>query len=95
MRGTEHAADQYAKKLGYSYELVEYLDVYERPLDGATHSGAAARTRSPSRGSAACSDNRVKGIGPRRSRGCATCTWPNVRSLLKDGSTRAARASPT
>jgi len=32
----EHAADRYAKRLGYSFELVEYLDVYERPLDGAT-----------------------------------------------------------
>jgi Zn-dependent protease with chaperone function len=36
LRRAEHAADQCAKKLGYSYELVEYLDVYERPLDGAT-----------------------------------------------------------
>lgn len=36
LRQAEHAADRYAKKLGYSYELVEYLDVYERPLDGAT-----------------------------------------------------------
>jgi Zn-dependent protease with chaperone function len=36
LRRGEHAADRYAKKLGYSYELVEYLDVYERPLDGAT-----------------------------------------------------------
>jgi Zn-dependent protease with chaperone function len=36
LRRGEHAADRYAKKLGYAYELVEYLDVYERPLDGAT-----------------------------------------------------------
>lgn len=36
LRRAEHTADQYAKKLGYSYELAEYLDVYERPLDGAT-----------------------------------------------------------
>jgi Zn-dependent protease with chaperone function len=36
LRRAEHAADHYAKKLGYSYELVEYLDVYERPLDGAS-----------------------------------------------------------
>ena len=36
LRRGEHAADRYAKHLGYSYELVEYLDVYERPLDGAT-----------------------------------------------------------
>lgn len=36
LRRSEHAADRYAKKLGYSYELAEYLDVYERPLDGAS-----------------------------------------------------------
>ncbi len=36
LRRAEHAADRYAKKLGYSYELVEYLDVYERSLDGAS-----------------------------------------------------------
>lgn len=36
LRRAEHAADRYAKQLGYSYELVEYLDIYERPLDGAT-----------------------------------------------------------
>ena len=36
LRRGEHAADRHARKLGYSYELVEYLDVYERPLDGAT-----------------------------------------------------------
>lgn len=36
LRRAEHAADRYAKKLGYSYELVEYLNVYERPIDGAT-----------------------------------------------------------
>ncbi len=35
-RRAEHTADRYAKRLGYSYELVEYLDVYERPFDGAT-----------------------------------------------------------
>lgn len=35
-RRAELAADRYAKELGYSFELVEYLDVYERPLDGAT-----------------------------------------------------------
>lgn len=35
LRRGEHLADRYAKRLGYSYELVEYLDVYERPLDGA------------------------------------------------------------
>ena len=35
-RHGEHAADRYATKLGYSVELAEYLDVYERPLDGAT-----------------------------------------------------------
>jgi len=35
-RHGEHAADRCAKKLGYSFELAEYLDVYERPLDGAT-----------------------------------------------------------
>ncbi len=36
LRRAEHAGDRYANRLGYSYELVEYLDVYERPLDGAT-----------------------------------------------------------
>lgn len=36
LRRVEHAADRYAKRFGYSFELVEYLDVYERPLDGAT-----------------------------------------------------------
>ena len=36
LRHGEHSADRYAKKLGYAFELVEYLDVYERPLDGAT-----------------------------------------------------------
>ena len=36
LRRAEHAADGYAKQLGYSYELVEYLDVHERPIDGAT-----------------------------------------------------------
>ncbi|NOY54376.1 MAG: M48 family metalloprotease [Actinobacteria bacterium] len=35
-RRGEHAADRYAKRLGHSFELAEYLDVYERPLDGAT-----------------------------------------------------------
>lgn len=35
VRRGEHAADRYAKQLGYSYELVEYLDVCGRPLDGA------------------------------------------------------------
>ncbi len=36
IRHGEHSADRYAKRLGYAFELVEYLDVYERPLDGAT-----------------------------------------------------------
>lgn len=36
LRRAEHAADRYAMQLGYVFELVEYLDVYERPLDGAT-----------------------------------------------------------
>ncbi len=36
LRRGEHAADRYAKTLGYSYELAEYLDVYERLLDGAS-----------------------------------------------------------
>ena len=36
MRRAEHAADRYARKLGYRYELIEFLDIYERPLDGAT-----------------------------------------------------------
>lgn len=39
LRRAEHTADRYAKKLGYCYELAEYLDVYERPLDGATPFG--------------------------------------------------------
>jgi hypothetical protein len=30
----EHSADRFAKRLGYAFELIEYLDVYERPLDG-------------------------------------------------------------
>lgn len=36
LRHGEHSADRYAKRLGYAFELIEYLDVYERPLDGAT-----------------------------------------------------------
>ncbi|MDH3462415.1 MAG: hypothetical protein OEM32_02165 [Acidimicrobiia bacterium] len=36
LRHGELSADRYAKKLGYAFELIEYLDVYERPLDGAT-----------------------------------------------------------
>ena len=36
LRHGEHSADRYAKRLGYAFELVEYLDAYERPLDGAT-----------------------------------------------------------
>lgn len=36
LRRGEDAADRYANKLGYSYQLVEYLDFNERPLDAAT-----------------------------------------------------------
>ena len=38
-RYSEHRADRYAKKLGYAFELAEYLDVYERTLDGASPFG--------------------------------------------------------
>jgi Zn-dependent protease with chaperone function len=36
LRHGELSADRYAKRLGYAFQLIEYLDVYERPLDGAT-----------------------------------------------------------
>jgi hypothetical protein len=38
LRHGEQSANPHAKRPGYVFKLVEYLEVYEQPLDGPHHS---------------------------------------------------------